>query len=390
MAPRRVLLMHITTSSGHQRASQAIESTFHRIDPEAKVFSVDAFEYTSPVVRWAIHQIYFSLIRHQPDVWEYLYDNPSVHRRVQWLRALLHQYQAKKFKALLDQLKPDVIACTQAYPCGMVAAFKEKYGLHVPLVGVLTDYAPHLYWFHSKVDAFVVPSESVKQTFIDNQIPESRVKVLGIPVSLDFRGVRDSYSMRTELGLDSSQPIILVMGGGGGFGKLWNIVQQIDMLPQDFQMVVLTGSNKPLLRKLRVNSFRHKVIAHGYRNDVHKFMSAATLIISKPGGLTTAEALVTQTPMVVVDPIPGQEDYNTQFLVSQGAAALATSAYTVRQTTKELLDHPERIERMRLRMQALAKPDASLDVVELLMSLTGNTEDKAVLADSIMETSQVS
>src|SRR3989338_8531088 len=163
MTGRRFLLMHITARSGHYRASCAIAQTIKRLDPSATVVRVDAFQYTSRFVRWAISRSYLSLIRHQTDVWEYLYDNPAVHRRVQFLRALLHRYQAGKLERLLETVRPDAIACTQAYPCGMVADFKKHHGLSAPLVGVLTDHAPHLYWFHETGDAYVVPSARGKQ-----------------------------------------------------------------------------------------------------------------------------------------------------------------------------------------------------------------------------------
>ena len=95
---RRVLLMHITTSSGHHHASRAVAQALMRLDPSATVVDIDAFQYVSPFVRWATTRTYSSLIRHQPDVWEYLYDNPAIHRRIQHFRALLHRYHAAKLQ----------------------------------------------------------------------------------------------------------------------------------------------------------------------------------------------------------------------------------------------------------------------------------------------------
>ena len=186
MNGRRFLLLHITPSSGHHRASCAIEHTLTHLDPSCTVANFDAFQFASRFVRWAILHTYTSLIRHQPDIWEYLYDNPAVHRQAHYFRALLHRYQASKLKQLLETVRPDAIVCTQAYPCGVVADFKKQYGLSVPLVGVLTDYAPHLYWFHDTVDVYVVPSEQVKRRFITRGVDASRVKVLGIPIDLRF------------------------------------------------------------------------------------------------------------------------------------------------------------------------------------------------------------
>ena len=362
-------MMHITVSSGHHRASCAIQNTLTRLDPLAYIKSVDAFHYTSPVVRWAIHYLYYSLIRHQPDVWEYLYDNSSVHSQLTHLRALLHRYQTKKFMKLLESEKPDVIVCTQAYPCGMVADFKKHYGMNIPIVGILTDYAPHLYWFHDTVDVYVVPSEPVKQRFIEQGIEPSRVRSLGIPIDSNFSRPTDRQATARRYGLDLNRPILLIMGGGSGFGALREVVQNLDILPYPCQLVVITGTNRSLLSWIRARCFRHKVVGLGYVDDIAELMDIATLLISKPGGLTTSEALAKRVPLVIVNPIPGQESYNARFLLAQGAAVQAVSPLTVRQTVRDLLDNPYRMQLMRRNAEELAHPDATLAIGKLLCEL---------------------
>ena len=369
MAGRRFLLMHITTSSGHHHASRAIGQTLQRIDPSATALDLDAFQYVSPFVRWATTRTYSSLIRHQPDVWEYLYDNPAIHRRIQHFRALLHRYHAAKLQQLLETVRPDAIACTQAYPCGILADFKKHHGLSIPLVGVLTDYAPHLYWFHDTVDVYVVPSEQVKRRFLTKGVDASRVRVLGIPIDPRFLEPVDREAVARQFGLDLEQPIILVMGGGGGFGQLRDIVFDLDTLPYPCQLVVLAGTNRSLLAWLQAQRFRHRVLVLGYTEDVHRLMSIATLLVSKPGGLTTSESLAKHLPLVIVNPIPGKEAYNARYLLSQGAAVQASSPDTVRQTVRDLLENPDQLEALRRRNAELAHPGAALDTATLLIEL---------------------
>ena len=369
MAGCRVLFMYITTKSGHHRASCAIEQALTRIDPRAQLASVDAFHYTSPFVRWAISRSYLSLIHHQPDVWEYLYDNPAVHRRVQQFQSLLHRYQAKKLQRLLDAVRPDVIACTQAYPCGVVADFKKRHRVRTPLVGVLTDYAPHLYWFHETVDAYVVPSESVKQRFLMKGVEAARVKVWGIPIDQRFTEPSDRVATARRFGLDPEAPVILLMGGSGGLGQLRDIVVSLDTLPHPCQFVVLTGMNRSLLAWLQNQRFRHRTIALGYTEEVARLMDLATLLVSKPGGLTTSEALAKGVPLIIVNPIPGQEAYNARYLLSQGAAVQADAPYTVRQTIRDLLDNSERLDALRRRSAELAHPQAAREVATFLLGL---------------------
>lgn len=369
MTGRRFLLLHVTPRSGHFRASRALEHTLTRLDPNASVTNIDASTYTSRFVRWAISRSYFSLIRHQPDVWEYLYDNPAVHRHVQQLRALLHRYQAGKLRQLLERVRPDAIACTQAYPCGMVADFKKHYGLSAPIVGVLTDYAPHLYWFHETVDAYVVPSEQVKQRFLARGVEASRVHVLGIPIDLKFLDSTDRDATARRFGLRLEQPILLVMGGSSGFGPLREILLALDFLPHACQTVVVTGSNRPLLTWILQHRFRHRVIPLGFSDHIPQLMDLATLLISKPGGLTTSEALAKRLPLVMINPIPGQEAYNARHLLSQGAAVQASGPDTVRQTVRDLLDNPERLATLRQRCAQLGRPSAALDIGKLLCDL---------------------
>lgn len=369
MAGRRFLLLHITSSTGHRRASLAIEQTIKTLDPAASVLSVDATEYTSPFVRWIVSRSYFSLIKHQPDIWEYLYDNPDVHKQVQQFQSLLHRYHAVKLQRVLATFRPDAIACTQAYPCGMVADFKKHHGVRIPLIGVLTDYAPHLYWFHETVDAYVVPSEQVKQRFLMRGVDASKVKVLGIPIDLRFLESVDKAAIARQFQLDLGQPILLIMGGGGGFGQLRDIIVNLDTLPQPCQFVVIAGTNRSLLSWLQRQRFRHRVVPLGYTEAIPQLMDIATLLISKPGGMTTSEAMAKQLPLVIVNPIPGQEAYNARYLLSQGAALQAGSAETVRQTVRDLLENPDRLEVLRRRLGELAHPMAAVDVTRLLLTL---------------------
>ncbi len=385
MTGRRFLLLHITKSSGHHRASCAIQRSIRAADPTATCVGVDAFQYTSPLVRYAIKYLYYSLIQHQPDVWEYLYDNPSVHHRIRHLRALLHRYHAGKFRKLLETVRPDVIICTQAYPCGMVADFKKQNALKTPLVGVLTDHAPHLYWFHDTVDRYVVPSDEVRLRFLDRGVENKRVEVMGIPIDREFAAPTDRQLTAGRLGLDERHPVLLIMGGGSGFGKIDEMVKSLDLLPFPCQMVVVTGTNRSLMHWMRAQRFRQRVVPMGFVNDVPALMDIATLLISKPGGLTTSEALAKQLPIVMVNPIPGQEVYNARFLLSKRVAVQAGSPATVRQTVRDLLENPEQLAAMRLAAAKLMRPFAADAVARLALRLS-EKEPEAFTHESILQT----
>ena len=369
MAGRRFLLLHVTTSSGHHHASLAIAHALRRLDPDCQIVNADAFDYVSRVVRTGILRSYWSLIQHYPDVWEYLYDNPAIHRRVQHLRALLHQYHTRKLQRLLETVQPHAIACTQAFPCGMLADFKKNRGLSTPLIGVLTDYAPHLYWVHDTVDAYIVPAAEVKTRFLEHGIPESRIHVYGIPVDPVFLDPLDRPSLYRKWNLDDQHPIILVMGGGSGFGPLQELMASLDRSTQMFQIVVLSGTNRQLQAWLRQQTFRHPVIVQGYVDDVHELMELATAIISKPGGLTTAEALAKQVPLLMTAPIPGQEMCNTRFLLQHQAAVHVSDLGRLGAVMDDLFRTPDRLTQLRDHARAIAYPRAAFDIATLLLQL---------------------
>ncbi len=373
MAGRRFLLLHVTTSSGHHHASVAIAKALRQLESSCQIINVDAFDYTSRFIRSAIMRSYLSLIRHHPDVWEYLYDNPAIHRRVQHFRQLLHRYHARKLQQLLETVQPHAIACTQAFPCGMVADFKQQHRLQIPLVGVLTDYAPHLYWLHDTVDAYVVPSEEVKQRFVSHGVDETRIRDYGIPVDPGFLDPVDRPAVYQSLGLDERQPVILVMGGGSGFGPLRELMESLDRLPSPCQFIVLTGTNQPLRSWLQQRQFRHRVVVSGYVDSVSEFMDVSTAIITKPGGLTTAEALAKRLPLLIVTPIPGQEMCNARYLLSQGAAVQVSAPGRVGDLVAQLLETPDRLRQLKAKAAALAHPDSALNIARLLMELADRT-----------------
>ena len=367
--------MHISvTGAGHQRASVAVEQALRRLDPAAQVLNVDAFNYTNPILERLITRTYANLIRVGPEVWEYLYDNPRVLRQVRLLRELFHRYNAPKLGRLIQRFEPDVIACTQAFPCGMVADYRHLRWLPTPLVGILTDHAPHAYWFYDSVTAYAVPSEEEAQVFRSHGIAADRVRPLGIPVGPEFaRPARPLEETRRRWGLAPRLPVIVLMGGGGGLGPIRQLVKALQQSRVDLQLVVVAGTNywlrRWLKRKGKRQVFSKPMRVEGYVHDVRDLMDAASLLITKPGGLTTAEALARGLPMVLVHPIPGQETQNARFLTRHGCALLAGSVWETVQFVEGLLGDAPRLAMMRTAARQCGRPDAAVRTARLLLDL---------------------
>ena len=368
--------MYISNNSGHHRAAKAIEEALLRKSSAVKVSTINCFNYTNPILEKVINSIYNKVIKIKPEVWEYLYDNPKVVRRTRKLRRLIHKFNSKKLKKLLNTFKPDVVLSTQAFPCGMVADMKKTKKLKFPLVGVLTDYAPHSYWMYDNVNAYVVPSECTKEKFVDSGIPRERIFNFGIPISPKFSRRHRRDVVLRSLGLDTQTPTVLVMGGGQGLGPIEDLMFALNTIEKSFQVIVVCGINKKLKKWLEKRQllFRKKMAVLGYTKEVEKLMDAADMIVTKPGGLTTAEALTKGLPIVVVNPIPGQEAMNTSFLLKEGVAEKAKDPLHAAIVIEELLAHPGRLEKMRQAALKHANPDAADNIADLILKLI--KEDK--------------
>ena len=369
---KRILLMYITVRSGHYQAARAIEQAIQRLQPGTQILTIDAFQYLNPILARIVDRMYLSVIQKLPELWDYLYDNPDVVRKSQRYRRLLHRYDSPRLQGLLDEFKPEGIACTQAFPCGLVADYKQENGKsshNTPLVGVVTDFTPHAYWIHEQVDHFIVPSEKSGQWLKDRRISADKVHALGIPIDPIFKEGTDPQAIRRRLQIAPDLPVVLLMGGGQGLGPILESVKRLDRVQRPFQLLVVAGSNESLYHRLIKGApgMRHPMQVFGHVDFIVDLMSVAGLIVTKPGGLTSSEALAKGLPIVALDPIPGQEVKNAHFLVEEGAACLAEGAEDLPRVVEKLLGNPEEIRKMASNARRLGRPNSAEDAARLIL-----------------------
>lgn len=363
--------MYISEVSGHRCATMAIEKAIKHLRPETQILNINAFNYTNPISEKVINRIYMEVIKRTPKVWDYLYDNPKVVRSLEAIKRLVHKSNSPKLKKLFDNFKPDLVVCTQAFPCGMVADYKKDYQQDLPLFAVLTDYIPHSYWVYDEVDYYITPSEDVSLRLEKKGVRPSKIKAYGIPFDLKFNQKFQSEEIFAKLKLDPQKPVILIMGGGQGLGPIKTIVRSLEKSRFDIQELIVTGTNKKLYRSLKRKIKRYKKNIHlfGFLNNIHELMHIAKVIISKPGGVTTAEVLSMGLPMVIVKPIPGQEANNTNFLTQKASAVKVDEPEKINDTIDDLLANPAKLERLKSFGLKIAKPNASIDIAKLILGL---------------------
>lgn len=361
--------MYISEVSGHHSASLAVEKAIKILSPDAEVLNINTLNYTNPVWERIINRAYMSVVKNTPELWDYLYDNPKVLKNTRKIREMIHRAHTEKLKNLFDEFRPDVVACTQAYPCGMVADYKKTFNLNLPLVGILTDYAPHSYWVYDNVDAYIVPSDETGQKLVRDGVLEERIRLLGIPIDPKYVARPDKDSMKQKLNLDPRLPVILIMGGGQGLGPIKKILLAMDRLKADFQALVVAGTNKKLFRWIEKRRFKKKVFPFGYIDFIENLMDISTLIVTKPGGVTTAEALAKNLPMIIINPLPGQEMMNTKFLLNKGVALKTDDENKLAELISWLLANPGKLRQISQKQSLYAKPDAAVKTAELLLTL---------------------
>jgi processive 1,2-diacylglycerol beta-glucosyltransferase len=371
MPPKRIILRYISEVSGHHSATMAIEKAVRAIAPNSEILNINAFNYTNPVSEKVVNRLYMGLIKRTPQIWDYLYDNPAVVKKIQNIKNAIHRMNSPKLKKLFDKFKPDVVACSQAFPCGMVADYKKIYSSSLPLIAVLTDYVPHSYWIYDNVDNYVTPSEEVANRLNAKGVDHQKIRPLGIPFDLKFNDHIDREAVVARYGLDPSLPVILMMGGGQGLGPIKSIVRSFEKIDLPLQEIVVAGSNRKLYNAMRRKTKRlhKKIVLLGFADNIHELMSISDMIITKPGGITTAEALAKKLPMLIVKPIPGQEASNTVYLTERKAAIEVSDLREINLIVDDLLRHREKLAHMREQAAAISKPGASIDIARLLLGL---------------------
>ncbi len=371
MKQRKILLMYISRVSGHRQATVAISKSLKKFIPDAEVMSINGFGYNYPLLEHVVNAAYMTVIKHTPGVWDYIYDNPRVVKRSANLRKFLNKSSHKKLEKLFREFPADTVICSQAFPCSMVADYKVSRGLKFNLIGTLTDYAPHSYWINDGVDHYIVPSEDTRARFIGKGVSPAKIKAFGIPIRYKFAGRLDKAAVRESLGLDPRIPVVLVMGGGQGLGPMKDAVKELVRMDMPIQLVVVAGANLKLFRWLKKTApaSSRKIVYYDYANNVDELMEAADLIVTKPGGMTTSECLVKGLPMLIINPLPGQEERNANFLLEQGIAVRVNDLVDLADEVEILFKSPERLKAMSRAAYDNGKPHAADDIARLVMGL---------------------
>lgn len=363
---KRILILYITNLSGHYKAAKAIEKSLKEIDKDCHIYSLDLFKYLHPYSSAIINFLYSLVIKRLPYLWGGIYDKNLVIKGLNPLKGFNHFCNRGKIRRLINKIKPQAVICTQAFPCGVASFFKSSED-KFSLIGVVTDFWPNSFWFYKEVDYYVTFSGWSRYKFEQAGIDPEKLKNLGIPIRPEFSREYAKAEIATEFNLNKNLPAILIMGGSSGIGPIKHITSSLDKSNQDFQMIVVCGKNRKLYRWFTRQHFKKPLKFFSYIEEVYKLMSFSDVIISKPGGITISESLSKGLAIIVLKPIPGQEENNLKFLLKEKLALAAQDPGQVRLLIEDLLQNRDKLEKIKERNKSFSKPDSSNQIAKLIL-----------------------
>jgi processive 1,2-diacylglycerol beta-glucosyltransferase len=363
----RILILSASVGSGHIRAAQAIESALGRILPNATIANVDALKLTNAAFRRAYGGGYFRAIEVAPRLVGWIYDfldHPGDGGAATNARQFLERLNFTKLIRLLTDQHWDLVICTHFLPAAIIANLRRREIVRFPYAAVVTDFDVHGLWINRPCERFFVATEEARANLTALGIDGSDVAVTGIPIDPIFAEPRDRREAIERMQLAADRPIVLQMAGGFGVGSIERIHRSICEIDIPLQIVVVTGKNAEAASALTAMELpsRHRRKVLGYTTEMHDFLTAADVVVSKPGGLTTSESLACGCPMVIAEPIPGQEDRNADFLLENGCGIKVNNLASLSHKLGSLLDDPERVAHMRAAALRCSRPRAAFDI----------------------------
>jgi processive 1,2-diacylglycerol beta-glucosyltransferase len=355
------------------KAAEAIRESFEKQFKGWSVDVVDTLKYINPVIDKVIVNTYLRTLKVSPKLYSKLYTASHTGSSIYNISKALNKLLAYRLKRLIDSYQPSAIVCTHPFPLQMLSSLKQSNKLDIPAIAILTDYVIHSLWLDNGMDAFIVSNEIMKAEMIERGIPGNMIFTFGIPVSPKFLGQTDKNRLLHELGLENKFTV-LVMGGGMGFGNIQNTMASLLDCNLDIQIIAVTGTNKKLKCQLdaSVINCRKKVLILSYTERINELMDISDLLITKPGGMTVSEALVKGLPIFIDSPIPGQEEGNASFLISNGVGSKIESSEHLVNVLSQITKDPSVLNIMRKNSKFYGKPNSSDDIASLLKKLVSN------------------
>ena len=369
--PKKIAILTLSVGSGHVRAAEVIERAIVEGEEPFEVRTFDAAELGPAWFNLLYVRPYWWMLKRAPGLWRRLFERRQRKRHQATAPRWVFRHGCRK---LLDQLKafaPHLVIATEISAAEIAALAKREGWSNAPVLGVLTDYHSEPPWAQREIDFYCVGSEEARSQLIGWGVSPYRLLVSGIPIDPAFALSYDRAELARALGLASGRPVVLVMGGGMGPAPLDEIIRSLERCGLPLQVLAVTGQDSQM--KARVDRLRGKLALDlhpfGWSDNVPELMAVADVLITKPGGLTTAEALAAGLPMVLTHPIPGPEERHLRYLEGNGVATVARNLGDIPALVSKILGSQRERTAMVRRARELGRPDAADTVTQVARAL---------------------
>lgn len=373
---KKIMIFYGSYGGGHLSAARSIREYIETNYTDVEIQMVDCMEYINKVINKVTTTAYSEFAKKAPWAWGYLYKKAEK-GVIAKISTDSNKLMAHKLNKLLQEFAPDYVISTHPFSSQMCAYLKKKNRAIFKLATIMTDYAPHDQWllYPEEVDFFFVAHNGMRDELINKGIGKTKVFTTGIPLSNRFLQHYNKTETLEEFGLQQNKKTILFFAGGEyglGKNKTFEILKTFAESFPDLQIVAIAGRNKEMKEKfeeLVENTSRHDSIKIlDFTNKVPELMSISDLVVTKPGGLTTTESLASGLPIVVINPIPGQEEENAEFLEKNGVAIWLKKEDNIKETLENLFNNSDRMLEMKIKARLLAKKNSTQDICKIILS----------------------
>lgn len=372
----KVLIFYASYGGGHLNAAKSIEDCIIKNYKNVNVELIDCMKYINKTIEKVTTSAYNEMAKKMPWAWGKIYDDsqkgPLAH-----ISSRSNQIMAIKLLKLLRKKRPDLIISTHPFGSQMCSYLKRKGKIDSKIATIMTDFAPHDQWLvgNDFVDYYFVAHDEMKQYLINKNISEEKVFPTGIPISSRFTEKYDKKKILDDFDLPIDKQTILFFGGGEfGLGKTKTIkiFESLVQLGGNTQIIAISGKNPEMKENFSniVKQYNKEqfVKVLSFTDKVPELMSISDLVVTKPGGLTTSESLASHLPMVIINPIPGQEKENAEFLESRGIAVWIKNSNESKTIFELLLSNKDKLAKMKENTNILAKPFSTFEICKTLLN----------------------
>jgi processive 1,2-diacylglycerol beta-glucosyltransferase len=382
---KRILILTGNYGDGHIQVAQALHDAIHIRFSELEPVIYDLMEFVHPRFNHVSRYLFLQGVKKFPMVYGYLFQKTRRMNTLTKIMKTMFSSGVGRTIKLIEDIQPTVVVSTFPLAAAVMSKIKA-YGLtNIPTVTIITDHTDHSCWIYPYTDQYIVGSNAVRQSLIELGVEANQIADAGIPIRPSFSHEYKREEVAEKYGLNPEMPTVLVMGGGFGLiGNRNDTINQLEALSQPVQFVIVCGHNKKLRMQLNesLKGSQHHYHLTGYVNYVHELMAISDLMITKPGGVTTFEAIAMELPMLLYKPIPGQEQDNVKFLIRSGVAVDAQNYKDLSEGLSDLLNHPERLQEMRESSKRFHPKESSFASLDVIMNTKSKNDSVQELAYS--------